>query len=114
MIHGLPRGFAKLGAEHREFDWTEGCIAVTNAEIEEIWRAIPDGHADSDQAVTHVRRQMRTSILVWSTVSGAMLGLFIDATLHRHRGAREHGRPRARARASSIGGWRCRPSCCSR
>ena len=24
---------------------------------------------------------MRTSILVWSTVSGALLGLFIDATL---------------------------------
>jgi len=24
---------------------------------------------------------MRTSILMWSTVSGAMLGLFIDATL---------------------------------
>ena len=25
------------------FDWTEGCIAVTNAEIDEIWRAIPMG-----------------------------------------------------------------------
>jgi murein L,D-transpeptidase YafK len=37
MIHGLPSEFAKLGPEHRTFDWTEGCIAVTNAEIEEIW-----------------------------------------------------------------------------
>jgi murein L,D-transpeptidase YafK len=43
MIHGLPSEFAKLGQEHRTFDWTEGCIAVTNAEIDEIWRAIPMG-----------------------------------------------------------------------
>jgi hypothetical protein len=43
MIHGLPRGFENVGAEHRQRDWTNGCIAVTNAEIEEIWSAIPDG-----------------------------------------------------------------------
>ena len=43
MIHGLPRGFENVGAEHRQRDWTKGCIAVTNAEIEEIWSAIPDG-----------------------------------------------------------------------
>jgi hypothetical protein len=45
MIHGLPRGFENVGAEHRNRDWTNGCIAVTNAEIEEIWSAIPDGAA---------------------------------------------------------------------
>lgn len=43
MIHGLPAAFAKLGQEHATYDWTEGCIAVTNAEIDEIWRAIPMG-----------------------------------------------------------------------
>jgi hypothetical protein len=43
MIHGLPHGFENVGAEHRQRDWTNGCIAVTNAEIEEIWSAIPDG-----------------------------------------------------------------------
>lgn len=43
MIHGLPRAFATVGALHRQQDWTEGCVAVTNAEIEEIWRAVPDG-----------------------------------------------------------------------
>jgi murein L,D-transpeptidase YafK len=43
MIHGLPDAFATVGALHRQQDWTEGCVAVTNAEIEEIWRAIPDG-----------------------------------------------------------------------
>lgn len=45
MIHGLPTEFAKLGQEHRTYDWTEGCIAVTNAEIDEIFRAIPMGAA---------------------------------------------------------------------
>ena len=43
MIHGLPPAYADLGAAHREFDWTEGCIAVTDAEIEEIWSAVPNG-----------------------------------------------------------------------
>ena len=32
-----------IGALHRQQDWTEGCIALTNEEIEEIWRAVPDG-----------------------------------------------------------------------
>lgn len=35
--------FAKLGAAHRLADWTLGCIAVTNEEIEEIWTMVPDG-----------------------------------------------------------------------
>lgn len=43
MIHGLPPAFASVGALHRQQDWTEGCVAVTNEEIEEIWRAVPDG-----------------------------------------------------------------------
>ena len=43
MIHGLPPRSASVGAAHRTYDWTEGCVAVTNEEIEEIWRAVPDG-----------------------------------------------------------------------
>jgi murein L,D-transpeptidase YafK len=43
MIHGLPNGFGGLGASHRLRDWTLGCIAVTNIEIEEIWRVVPNG-----------------------------------------------------------------------
>ncbi|HLY99226.1 MAG TPA: L,D-transpeptidase family protein [Candidatus Angelobacter sp.] len=43
MIHGLPASFAYLGALHRQTDWTDGCIAVTNAEIEEIWKLVPVG-----------------------------------------------------------------------
>lgn len=43
MIHGMRNGLGWLGALARSRDWTAGCIAVTNAEIEEIWRAVPDG-----------------------------------------------------------------------
>lgn len=43
MIHGLRNGLGWMGALHRRKDWTAGCIAVTNPEIEEIWRAAPDG-----------------------------------------------------------------------
>ena len=43
MIHGLPDEQASLGAAHRDFDWTNGCIAVTNPEIEELWRVVHDG-----------------------------------------------------------------------
>jgi murein L,D-transpeptidase YafK len=43
MIHGLPNGRGWLGRFHRRNDWTAGCIAVTDFEIEEIYRAVPDG-----------------------------------------------------------------------
>lgn len=43
MIHGLPNHLGVIGAAHRAVDWTDGCIAVTNAEIEEIWERVADG-----------------------------------------------------------------------
>jgi murein L,D-transpeptidase YafK len=43
MIHGLPNGRNWPGRFHRRIDWTAGCIAVTDFEIEEIYRAVPDG-----------------------------------------------------------------------
>jgi murein L,D-transpeptidase YafK len=44
MIHGLPNGLGKqIGKLHRLSDWTDGCIAVTNSEMDEIWRLVPDG-----------------------------------------------------------------------
>src|SRR5262245_40768185 len=43
MIHGLPNGYGYLGRLHRMVDWTNGCIGVTNQEIEEIWRSVSDG-----------------------------------------------------------------------
>lgn len=43
FIHGLPNGFKWVGTLQRLNDWTDGCIAVTNTEMDEIWRAVPDG-----------------------------------------------------------------------
>jgi len=43
MIHGTKRGFSGDDSSHSLVDWTEGCVAVTNDEIEEIARLVPDG-----------------------------------------------------------------------
>ena len=43
MIHGLPNGMGLLGSSHRLYDWTLGCVAVTDPEIEEIWKMVPVG-----------------------------------------------------------------------
>ena len=42
MIHGIKNGDGWIGAFHRMHDWTAGCVAVTDEEIEEIYRATPD------------------------------------------------------------------------
>lgn len=40
-IHGLPNGKAGfLNTVHHFKDWTAGCIAVTNAEIDELYAAV--------------------------------------------------------------------------
>ena len=43
MIHGLPNGVDAAERGHPRRDWTRGCIAVTDAEMEEIWNLVPDG-----------------------------------------------------------------------
>lgn len=43
MIHGLPDGLGWIGRFHRLYDWTEGCIAVTDEEMDELWRAVAPG-----------------------------------------------------------------------
>jgi murein L,D-transpeptidase YafK len=43
MIHGIQNGRGWIGAFHRWKDWTAGCIAVTDEEIEELWRITPYG-----------------------------------------------------------------------
>lgn len=43
MIHGLPNGRTWANRLQGKVDWTEGCVAVTNAEIEELWHAVPVG-----------------------------------------------------------------------
>jgi L,D-peptidoglycan transpeptidase YkuD (ErfK/YbiS/YcfS/YnhG family) len=39
----LPNGWGAIGKAHRLKDWTDGCIAVTNEEMDEIWASVPDG-----------------------------------------------------------------------
>ncbi|WP_205691770.1 L,D-transpeptidase family protein [Caulobacter sp. 602-2] len=43
MIHGLPNGRGALSALYKGRDWTDGCIAVTDPEIEEVWKLVRDG-----------------------------------------------------------------------
>ncbi len=40
FLHGQPNGmpFGRMPG-----DWTDGCIAFSNAEMEELWRLVPDG-----------------------------------------------------------------------
>jgi murein L,D-transpeptidase YafK len=43
MIHGLPNDGLESEKRARATDWTAGCIAVSDEEIEEIWRLVGDG-----------------------------------------------------------------------
>ena len=43
MLHGIKNGLGWLGKAHHFIDWTKGCIAISNAEIDEIWQLVPDG-----------------------------------------------------------------------
>jgi murein L,D-transpeptidase YafK len=43
MIHGLPNGIGFLGSAQRLFDWTQGCVAVTDKEMDEIWGLVAVG-----------------------------------------------------------------------
>ena len=42
-IHGLRNKMGFIGKFHRWFDWTLGCIAVTNDEIDELYKTIKIG-----------------------------------------------------------------------
>jgi murein L,D-transpeptidase YafK len=43
MIHGLPNGRGWIGSRQRTVDWTNGCIAVTNPEMDWLYQSVPDG-----------------------------------------------------------------------
>lgn len=43
FVHGLPNGYRWIGPAHRARDWTDGCIAVTDDEMDEIWNAVSNG-----------------------------------------------------------------------
>jgi len=63
-IHGLGAGDPEV---HRLFNWTEGCVAVTNAQIEELTRLVSIGtrvviRGDDDASVVPPRDKLQTSI----------------------------------------------------
>ena len=43
MIHGVEKKYEYLGSLQHNYDWTDGCIALTNPEIEEVSRLVPIG-----------------------------------------------------------------------
>ncbi len=43
FVHGLPNGYHGPSAANRLYDWTDGCVAVTDSEMDEIWNAVLDG-----------------------------------------------------------------------
>jgi L,D-peptidoglycan transpeptidase YkuD (ErfK/YbiS/YcfS/YnhG family) len=43
MIHGIKNGLSWVGASHAQVDWTKGCIAVKDEEMEEIYKLVPNG-----------------------------------------------------------------------
>ena len=43
MIHGLPNDRGWIGSRHTKVDWTAGCIAVTNPEIEWLYKVVKVG-----------------------------------------------------------------------
>jgi murein L,D-transpeptidase YafK len=42
-IHGLPTAFAWIGTTQHAVDWTAGCIALSNDEIDEVWKMVSVG-----------------------------------------------------------------------
>lgn len=42
-IHGIQNGLGWIGSLHRSIDWTDGCMAVTDDEIEDIWNRVGSG-----------------------------------------------------------------------
>lgn len=43
MIHGLPNEAGDMAFAFLGLDWTDGCIAVSNEEMDEIWQLVADG-----------------------------------------------------------------------
>ncbi len=43
MIHGQKNGLGSLSFISQFFNWTDGCIAVSNSEMDEIWEAVRTG-----------------------------------------------------------------------
>ncbi|MFZ3018827.1 MAG: L,D-transpeptidase family protein [Gallionella sp.] len=45
MIHGQKNGLGWLSSISQRFDWTNGCIALTDSEIDVMWEQVKEGTA---------------------------------------------------------------------
>jgi murein L,D-transpeptidase YafK len=43
MVHGQKNGFGWLAPVAQWFDWTDGCVAVSNKDMDTIWKAVDVG-----------------------------------------------------------------------
>ena len=43
MIHGLPNNAGDMAFAYVGLDWTDGCIAVSNEAMDEIWSLVDNG-----------------------------------------------------------------------
>lgn len=43
FIHGLPNGLERVGSKQQRTDWTAGCIALTDPEMDWLFKAVADG-----------------------------------------------------------------------
>lgn len=43
MIHGQPNRFPDISPVVQQFDWTDGCIALSNKNMQELWDLVKDG-----------------------------------------------------------------------
>ncbi|MDX1817163.1 MAG: L,D-transpeptidase family protein, partial [Marinobacter sp.] len=43
MIHGLPNNAGDMAFAYEGLDWTDGCIAVNNKAMDEIWQLVSNG-----------------------------------------------------------------------
>jgi murein L,D-transpeptidase YafK len=42
-IHGMKNGYGFIGKFHRMVDWTAGCIALTDSEVDELYERVAIG-----------------------------------------------------------------------
>jgi len=47
FLHGLPNSYGWIGASHRLQNWTDGCVALSNQEIDEIWTGTMESRSRS-------------------------------------------------------------------
>lgn len=43
MIHGQKNGFGWAAFIVQRFNWTKGCIALSNENMEQVWQSVNEG-----------------------------------------------------------------------